>query len=61
MMEDTKSFEELSKEYGGTVKPWIPSKEFINEFQEYMRKSIMESRENMAKAIESARKTFITF
>jgi len=54
-MEECLSFFELADE----VKPCTPSEEFLRDFQEYMEKSIMESRLNSAKALESARDIFI--
>lgn len=58
-MEETKSFEDLAREQGGTVEPWNPSEEFLRDFQEYMKESIRQSRLNHAKAIESASKIII--
>lgn len=58
-MEETKSFEDLAKEQGGTVEPWTPSKEFIRDFSAYMEESIRQSRINMAKALDSAKHIFI--
>ena len=58
-MEKFKTFEDLVKEQGGTIMPWNPSKEFMEEFSEYMKKSIQESRINLAKAIETSRNIFI--
>ena len=58
-MEETKSFEDLVKEQGGTIEPWTPSEEFIRGFSEYMKESIRQSRINAAKALESARNIII--
>lgn len=58
-MEETMSFEELVKKEGGTITPYEPSEEFTREFSEYMRESIRQSRENFAKALESARNIII--
>ena len=58
-MEKFKTFEDLVKEQGGTIMPWNPSKEFMEEFSEYMKKSIQESRINLAKAIEESKNIFI--
>ncbi len=58
-MEKFKTFEDLVKEQGGTIMPWNPTKEFMEEFPEYMKKSIQESRMNLAKAIEDSRNIFI--
>ena len=54
-MEEFKTFYDLAEK----VEPWEPGEEFIREFSEYMKKSIIESRKNMAKAIESASKIII--
>lgn len=51
-MEETKSFEDLAIEQGGTVTPWEPSEEFIRDFQAYMAESIRQSRLNQARAVE---------
>ena len=59
MMEETKSFEELAREQGGTVTPCEFSEEFLRDFQAYMEESIRQSRINHAKAIESARHIII--
>lgn len=59
MMEETKSFEDLAREQGGTVEPWIPSEEFMRDFSTYMEESIRQSRINMAKALDSAKHIFI--
>jgi hypothetical protein len=59
MMGETKSFEDLAREQGGTVEPWIPSEEFMRDFSAYMEESIRQSRINMAKALDSARHIFI--
>lgn len=58
-MEETKSFEDLAREQGGTVEPWIPSEEFMRDFSTYMEESIRQSRINMAKALDSAKHIFI--
>lgn len=59
MMEKFKSFEDLVSEQGGTITPWNPSKEFTKEFEEYMEKSVRESRRNAAEAWKSAADIFI--
>lgn len=59
MMEKFKSFEDLAREQGGTVTPWNPSEEFMKEFEEYMEKSVRESRRNAAEAWKSAADIFI--
>lgn len=59
MMEETKSFEELAREQGGTVTPCEFSEEFLRDFQAYMEESIRQSRLNHARAIESARHIII--
>lgn len=59
MMEETKSFEDLAREQGGTVEPWIPSEEFMRDFSVYMEESIRQSRINAAKALESAKEIII--
>ena len=51
-MEETKSFEDLAREQGGTITPWEPSEEFIRDFQAFMEESIRQSRLNHARAIE---------
>lgn len=53
-MEKCKSFEDLAREQGGTVTPWNPSEEFMREFEEYMEKSVRESKRNAAEAWKSA-------
>ena len=53
-MEKCKSFEDLAREQGGTVTPWNPSEEFMKEFEEYMEKSVRESKRNAAEAWKSA-------
>jgi hypothetical protein len=53
-MEKCKSFEDLAREQGGTVTPWNPSEEFTREFEEYMEKSVRESKRNAAEAWKSA-------
>jgi len=58
-MEKCKSFEDLAREQGGTVTPWNPSEEFMREFEEYMEKSVRESRRNAAEAWKSAADIFI--
>ena len=58
-MEKFKSFEDLAREQGGTVTPWNPSEEFMREFEEYMEKSVRESRRNAAEAWKSAADIFI--
>ncbi len=58
-MEKFKSFEDLAREQGGTVTPWNPSEEFMKEFEEYMEKSVRESRRNAAEAWKSAADIFI--
>ena len=58
-MEKFKSFEDLAREQGGTVTPWNPSEEFMREFEEYMKKSIRESKRNAAEAWKSAADIFI--
>ena len=58
-MEKCKSFEDLAREQGGTVTPWNPSEEFMREFEEYMEKSVRESRINAAEAWKSAANIFI--
>ncbi len=58
-MEKCKSFEDLAREQGGTVTPWNPSEEFMREFEEYMEKSVRESRRNAAEAWKSAANIFI--
>jgi hypothetical protein len=58
-MEKFKSFEDLAREQGGTVTPWNPSEEFMREFEEYMEKSVRESRRNAAEAWKSAANIFI--
>lgn len=58
-MEETKSFEDLAREQGGTVEPWIPSEEFMRDFSTYMEESIRQSRINMAKALDSVKHIFI--
>ena len=58
-MEKCKSFEDLAREEGGTVTPWNPSEEFMREFEEYMEKSVRESRRNAAEAWKSAANIFI--
>ena len=59
MIEKCKSFEDLAMEQGGTVTPWNPSEEFMREFEEYMEKSVRESRRNAAEAWKSAADIFI--
>ncbi len=59
MMEKFKSFEDLAREQGGTVTPCNPSEEFMKEFEEYMEKSVRESRRNSAEAWKSAADIFI--
>ena len=59
MMEKCKSFEDLAREQSGTVTPWNPSEEFMREFEEYMEKSVRESRRNAAEAWKSAANIFI--
>jgi hypothetical protein len=59
MMEKFKSFEYLASEQGGTVTPWNPSEEFMREFEEYMEKSVRESRRNAVEAWKSAANIFI--
>lgn len=59
MMEKCKSFEDLAREQGGTVTPWNPSEEFMREFEEYMEKSVRESKRNAAEAWKSAANIFI--
>ena len=59
MMEETKSFEELAIEQGGTVTPCEFSEEFLRDFQAYMEESIRQSILNHARAIESARHIII--
>jgi hypothetical protein len=54
-MEEIKMFYDLAEK----VEPWEPGEEFTREFREYMEKVILESRKNMAKAIESASKIII--
>ena len=39
--------------------PWNPSEEFMKEFEEYMEKSVRESRRNAADAWKSAVDIFI--
>ena len=58
-MEKCKSFEDLAREQGGTITPWNPSEEFMREFEEYMEKSVRESRRNAAEAWKSAANIFI--
>ena len=58
-MEETKSFEDLAREQGGTITPWEPSEEFTREFMEYMQESIRQSRLNYARAIEETKKIII--
>ena len=58
-MEKIKSFEDIIIEQGGTIVPYNPSKEFLEEFEEYMKKSIQESRFNAAMAEESAKHIYI--
>ena len=58
-MEKCKSFEDLAREQGGTVTTWNPSEEFMREFEEYMEKSVRESRRNAAEAWKSAADIFI--
>lgn len=58
-MEKCKSFEDLAREQGGTVIPWNPSEEFMREFEEYMEKSVRESRRNAAEAWKYAANIFI--
>lgn len=58
-MEKFKTFEDLVEEMGGTITPWEPGEEFYKDFCEYMKKSIMESKINMAKALESAKDIII--
>jgi len=53
-MEKFKSFEDLAREQGGTITPWNTSEEFMREFEEYMEKSVRESRRNAAEAWKSA-------
>jgi hypothetical protein len=53
-MEKCKSFEDLAREQGGTITPWNPSEEFMKEFEEYMEKSVRESKRNAAEAWKSA-------
>jgi len=53
-MEKCKSFEDLAREQGGTITPWNPSEEFMREFEEYMEKSVRESKRNAAEAWKSA-------
>lgn len=54
-MEETLNFEDLAEK----VEPWTPSEEFIKDFQEYMEKSVRESRLNEARAWLSARDIII--
>ena len=58
-MEKAKTFEELVKEQGGTITPWEPTKEFLEEFEKFMKESIRQSNINHAKAIEEASKIII--
>ena len=58
-MEECKSFEDLAREQGGTVTPWTPSEEFMRDFEEYMEKSVRESKRNAAEAWKSAANIFI--
>lgn len=58
-MEKCKSFEDLAREQGGTITPWNPSEEFMREFEEYMEKSVRESKRNAAEAWKSAANIFI--
>lgn len=53
-MEKCKSFEDLAREQGGTITPWNPSEEFMKDFEEYMEKSVRESKRNAAEAWKSA-------
>ena len=53
-MKKCKSFEDLAREQGGTITPWNPSEEFMKEFEEYMEKSVRESKRNAAEAWKSA-------
>ena len=53
-MEKCKSFEDLAREQGGTITPWNPSEAFMKEFEEYMEKSVRESKRNAAEAWKSA-------
>lgn len=55
VMEECKSFYDLAEK----VEPWNPSREFLEEFQKYMKESIRQSRINEARAIESARHIII--
>ena len=59
MMEKCKSFEDLAREQGGTVTPWNPSEEFTRELEEYMEKSVRESKIMAAEAWKSARDIII--
>lgn len=58
-MEKIKTFEDIVREQGGTITPWELDEEFTKEFEEYMKKSVQESRLNHARAIESARNIII--
>ena len=58
-MEETKSFEDLAREQGGTIEPWNPSEEFLRDFQAYMEESVRQSRLNQARAIIEASKIII--
>ena len=58
-MEKIKSFEDIVREQGGTITPWEPDEEFTKEFEEYMEKSVRESRRNAAEAWKSAVDIFI--
>ena len=58
-MSETKSFEDLVREQGGTIEPWEPSEEFLRDFEEYMKESIRQSRKMHEEALKSARDIFI--
>ena len=58
-MEKFKTFEDLAREQGGIIEPWIPSEEFLRDYKAYMEESIRQSRINAAKALESARNIII--
>lgn len=50
-MEEFKSFYDLADK----VEPWNPSKEFMEEFSEYMEESIRQSKKMAAEALISSR------
>lgn len=58
-MEEFKHFEDLAIEQGGIVEPWQPTEEFLRDFEEFMKKSIQESRLNQAIAEQEAKNIII--